>query len=78
MVEIFDMLRDIIFDVLDDKELKITRETSAEDIEDWDSLAQISIISSCESAFGIRFELSEVLQMKNVGDTVDLIMEKIK
>ena len=46
---------------------------SAQDIENWDSLHHIQLISELERAFGIKFKLREVLSMKNVGDLIDLI-----
>lgn len=52
-------------------------ETSASDVERWDSLTNINIIVSLEGAFGIKFALGEIQELKNVGEIVDLIAEKI-
>ena len=62
--------------VFDDKTLVITRETSAKDIEDWDSLAQINLVTECEAIFDMAFEIDEIIELKNVGDMVDLIERK--
>jgi len=69
-------LIDIIRDVLDDETITLSRETSAKDVEDWDSLAHISIIVAIEKEFKIKFDLYELKPLKNVGEMVDLIQSK--
>ena len=51
----------------------ITRETCADDIEDWDSLEQINLLTAMEKKFGLKFRLDDVRDLKNVGDLLDLI-----
>ena len=69
---------EVIFkDVFDDDSLVLNRETNADDIEDWDSLAQINLIAACEKEFGLRFEIDEIVVLANVGDMVDLIESKL-
>ncbi len=69
---IFEKLNEIFSDVFDE-ELTVTRETTSSDIEDWDSLTHITLISEVEDAFGIKFSMKDVLGMKNVGEMVDII-----
>ena len=71
--EITVKLKPVFQRVLDENEITITREMTAEDIEGWDSLRHVQLISAVESAFSIKFKLREVLRMKNVGDLIDLI-----
>ena len=66
----------ILRDILDDETLQISESTNANDIEDWDSIAQIRIASEVESAFSVKFSFAELQGMKNVGDMVRLIEEK--
>lgn len=66
----------ILRDIFDDVTLQINESTSANDIEDWDSIAQIRIASEVESAFSVKFSFVELQGMKNVGDMVRLIEEK--
>lgn len=66
----------ILRDTFDDETLEIDETTTADDIEDWDSLAQIRIASEVESAFSVKFSFVELQGMKNVGDMVRLIEEK--
>lgn len=75
--EILTALNQIFCDVFDDETLNITAETTSADIEDWDSLEHINLIVACEKKFNIKFNIQEVTQMKNVGDMVSLIQEKL-
>ncbi len=70
---IFDDVLEIFRDIFDDEELEITRETTADDIEDWDSLEQINLLTAMEKKFSIKFKLEDVRGLKNVGDVLDLI-----
>jgi acyl carrier protein len=62
--------------VFQEKDLTITREMTAADVEKWDSLRHIELISEVEMAFETKFRLREVLSMKNVGDLIDLLHTK--
>jgi acyl carrier protein len=75
--EILEQLQGIFHDVFDDDSLIIIRDTCADDIEDWDSLAQINLIVAIEKEFKAKFSLVELLTLSNVGDMVDLIMSKV-
>jgi acyl carrier protein len=74
--EITGMLKAVFQKVLEENDITITREMTAHDIEKWDSLRHIQLISEVERAFRIKFKLREVLHMKNVGDLIDLIHAK--
>jgi len=69
---IFEKLNEIFSDVFDE-DITLTAQTTASDIEEWDSLTHITLISEVEDAFGIRFAMKDVLGMKNVGEMVDII-----
>lgn len=73
MNEIFEAVQEIFRDNFDDEELEITRETNSDDIEDWDSLEQINLLTAMEKKFGLKFKLEDVRGLKNVGDLLDLI-----
>lgn len=51
--------------------------TSSDDIEGWDSLAQIQLVSLIQTAFGIKFTAKEMLSWDNVGQMVDTIQSKL-
>ena len=71
--EILAAVQDIFRDNFDDDSLEITRATCADDIEDWDSLEQINLLTAMEKKFGLKFKLEEVRGLNNVGDLLDLI-----
>ncbi|MBQ6508411.1 MAG: acyl carrier protein [Flexilinea sp.] len=66
--EIYSKLTEIFRDVFDDDEITVNEQTTADDIDDWDSLAQISLIAAVEGEFGIRFDMKTALNLKNAGD----------
>ena len=67
----------IFQEVFDDENLKIKREFSSKDIEDWDSLAQINLIVAMEKEFNLKFNIAEISSLENIGDMIDLIERKI-
>lgn len=75
--EIFEELNSIFRDLFDDLELTVNDDTTAQDVDGWDSLMHITLISAVESKFGIRFAMKDVIGMENVGEMVDIIEENI-
>lgn len=75
--EMFSRVEGVFRDIFDDEQLAITRETVADDLEDWDSLNHINLVTALESEFAIRFALGELQGLKNVGDMLDLVQQKI-
>lgn len=71
---ILEAVQEIFRDNFDDDTLEITRATCADDIEDWDSLEQINLLTAMEKQFGVKFKLDDVRGLANVGDMVDLIL----
>ena len=69
-------LREIMVDVFDVDDVEITRATTAEDVEEWDSLSHVRLVVAVERKFGFKFKNSEIEGMKSVGDLVDLIQAK--
>ena len=69
---IFQKLSEIFSDVFDE-DIVVTAQTTASDVEQWDSLTHITLISEVEDAFGFKFSMKDVLGMKNVGEMVDII-----
>ena len=71
---ILEAVQEIFRDNFDDDTLEITRATCADDIEDWDSLEQINLLTAMEKQFGVKFKLEDVRGLANVGDMIDLIV----
>ncbi|MDE6098639.1 MAG: acyl carrier protein [Muribaculaceae bacterium] len=70
-------LQEIFRDVLDNDDIILDRNTSAADIDEWDSLANVQLIIEIESEFGIRFTSAEIPSWQNIGDITDCIAKKI-
>lgn len=75
--EVFEKLNEVFRDVFDDEEITVTETTTADDIEDWDSLEHINLLAAVEQEFGIKFNMGQVVSMKNVGEMAEIIMSKI-
>jgi acyl carrier protein len=74
--EILAKMQTVFDDVfLDD--VKVTPQLSANDVEEWDSLLQISLVLGVEKAFSVRFRVGEVEATKNLGDFADLIQRRM-
>ena len=71
--QIYARLTEIFEDVFDEEALRITPELSAKDVDGWDSLTHIRLILTIEKAFKIKFSTSEIGNLENVGDLVQLI-----
>jgi acyl carrier protein len=71
-------LNKIFIDVFEDESILLNDNTSTSDIEAWDSLNHIQMITTVEKHYKIHFELNELLNFKNVGDLCKAIQKKIK
>ena len=76
--EILEKIKEIFNDEFDDRNLVIKEETTAADVEGWDSLKHISLIEAIEDEFDIRFTMVEVNGMKNVEEMASIIAERTK
>ena len=74
--EILRKLTRIIRDVVDDDVTPITLETTAQDLEEWDSINNLNIIIAVEVEFNVKFRTAELEKLKNVGEFVALIKQK--
>jgi acyl carrier protein len=77
MYDLLPEIQRIFCDVFDDPSLVITRDSNASTVEDWDSLAHVNLVTAIEKKYRIRFALGELQELKNVGDMIDLIQEKL-
>jgi len=76
-MELQDRLNQIFCVVFDDDDIRIVPETTANDVDGWDSLSHINLIVAVETTFGIKFLQKELLTFKNVGDLLRSIESKI-
>lgn len=76
--EIFERLDRVFQDIFDDDTIHVTPKTTADDIEDWDSLEHITLISAVEREFRMKFKMGEISSMKNVGEMASIIAARAK
>lgn len=74
--EIFTRLNEVFQDVFGDDDITVTDETTAADVEGWDSLRYITLLAAVEDEFDIEFSMGQTVKMKNVGEMVDYIEEE--
>ena len=75
--EIMSKIQDVFRDVFDNEEITVSATTSANDIEEWDSLTNIQLIVSIEHEFGVKFDSEEMTSWDNVGEMAASIESKI-
>lgn len=66
----------IFIDTLDNEDIVLSYETTANDVEDWDSLTHIQLVVAVEKSFKVRFTSQEIQSWKNVGEMLDCILGK--
>ena len=76
--EIFTRLNRVFQEVFDDESIRVSPSTTADDIEDWDSLEHITLISAVEREFRMKFKMGEISSMKNVGEMARIVTERMK
>ena len=74
---IYEKLNEVFQDVFDDDSIIVNADTTADDIEDWDSLEHINLVSAVEKEFGVKFTMAQVVGMKNVGEMVEVILHAV-
>jgi acyl carrier protein len=75
--ELLIKINEVFVDVLDDDQLQIVESTSAEDVDEWDSLNHIHLVVAIEKALKLRFTASEIQSWANVGEMMDNILKKV-
>ena len=76
--EVMEKVCEIARDIFDDDELVLEDDTVASDVDGWDSLTHLSLMNEIEEEFGFKFVMKEVQGLKNVGELIDALMERIE
>lgn len=76
-IEILAKVEEIFREELELNDLVLTDETTADDVEEWDSLSHVQLVAAMEEAFGIEFKSREILSWENIGDLIDSIEKKL-
>ena len=72
--EIYNRLNEVFRDVFDRDDITVSDETTAADVEGWDSLIHITLMDAVEEEFDISFDMKTIVKLKNVGEMVGIIM----
>lgn len=76
--QVIAIFQDIFIDVLENDNIVLKYETTAKDIEEWDSLNHIALVVSIEKKFKIQFTAKEIQDFKNVGEMCEAVLNKLK
>ena len=63
--------------MFDDDSIEVCDSTTSADIEEWDSLEHINLVVAVEQEFGFKFDMGQVVSMKDVGEMADIIMDEV-
>lgn len=74
--ELLKQINDVFVDTLDNEEIILQETTTANDVEDWDSLTHIMLVVAVEKKFKLKFTSKEILSWQNVGEMMDCILTK--
>ena len=72
--EVLAKVQEVFCDVLANDDIVLTETTSAQDVDEWTSLAQAQILTAIENELGMRFSLKDIMSIRTVGDIVNAIM----
>ena len=76
-MSIKEQLNEVFCEVFDDDDIRVGEETTADDVEGWDSLSHVNLIITIEARFNINFSQKELLTFKNVGELIRSIESKL-
>jgi len=74
--QIFHKIIELIHETFENDSISISRDTTADDVDEWDSMSHLQLIDAVEKFFKVRFALGELQALKDVGNLVDLIEKK--
>ena len=77
-MNIQERIQEIFRIIFDDEEIILSRATSADDIEEWDSFGHITLIDAIEKEFEIRFNSDHIFEIATVGDLIDMLNKHLQ
>ena len=75
--QIYAQLTEIFRDLFDDESIVLKPDTTAADVEGWDSFNHINLMVAIEARFKIKFKTAEIESLHNVGHLADVIASKV-
>ncbi|MBE5907675.1 MAG: acyl carrier protein [Lachnospiraceae bacterium] len=73
--EVYERLNNVFREILDDDTIELQDDTTADDVDGWDSFEHINLVVGVEEEFNMKIPMGKVVTMKNVGEMVDIILE---
>lgn len=75
---IIEKLTAIFHEVFNDNSIVLNDEMTANDVDNWDSLTHMLMITKVEEEFGVKFKLKELNKLKKVGDLIAIVDSKLQ
>lgn len=75
---VWDRVVGVLRETFDDPVLEVAPDTTADDVDGWDSLTNVELIVALESRFGVRFHTGEIARLRNVGELVATIEKRLE
>ena len=75
---VFEKLNEVFRDVFEDDDITVDDSTTSADVDGWDSLEHINLINAVEQEFDIKFNMGQIVSMKNVGEMADITISKLQ
>ena len=75
---VFEKLNEVFRDVFEDDDITVDDSTTSADVDGWDSLEHINLINAVEQEFDIKFNMGQIVSMKNVGEMADIIISNLQ
>ena len=75
--EVYERLNNVFREILDDDTIELQDDTTADDVDGWDSFEHINLVVGVEEEFNMKIPMGKVVTMKNVGEMVDIIISKL-
>ncbi|MFH6769254.1 acyl carrier protein [Gaetbulibacter aquiaggeris] len=72
-----DKIKEVLISVLEHNNFEMIDELTAQDVDGWDSLSHMMIITKIEDKFNIKFKIRDLNKLKNMGSLVSVIQSKI-
>lgn len=73
-IQILNKLQEIVRDVLDNEKVVLQEETCMEDVEEWDSVAHMTVIAMLENELGVQFDIEKIVNAKTVKAMIDMVV----
>ena len=76
--EIVEVIAGTVRDIMDDKSLVISEDTAPEDVDGWDSVTHVNLVTALEEKYDVKLSLREMMSWETVGDLADTILNKVQ